>query len=117
MAPSLIPIVIGYAFAHYFSFAVFQGQQGVLLANDPFVHGWNLFGLRGDFVDYTVVSANTIAAVQIGAIVLGHVVAVISAHDRAVGILDGRHVRSGQYAMVAVMVGYTAAGIALLAGA
>ncbi|HZA80649.1 MAG TPA: hypothetical protein VFC13_04150, partial [Actinomycetes bacterium] len=32
---SLLPIAVGYAIAHYFSLAVFQGQAGYLLASDP----------------------------------------------------------------------------------
>lgn len=116
-AHAIIPIAIGYTVAHYFSFAIFQGQQGILLANDPLVLGWNLLGLPGATVDYTFVSTVAIAIVQTAAIVVGHVVAVTVAHDRAVGILRHRHARTGQYPMLVVMVGYTISGIALLAGA
>lgn len=34
----------GYTVAHYFSFAVFQGQAGWLLATDPLGRRWELFG-------------------------------------------------------------------------
>lgn len=115
-APSLVPIVIGYTVAHYFSFALFQGQQGVLLANDPLVLGWNLFGLRDVTVNYNMMSTTQISIVQVGAIVLGHVVAVVAAHDRAIGLLKSAAAVRGQYPLMAVMVAYTATGIALLAG-
>ncbi|MGC4943963.1 hypothetical protein [Kribbella sp. DT2] len=49
---SLVPIAIGYAVAHYFSFAVFQGQDGVLLATDPFGRGWDLLGTGQAGIDY-----------------------------------------------------------------
>lgn len=58
----------------------------------------------------------TIALVQVGAIVLGHIVGVTSAHDRAIGIVRRQYVRVGQYPMLAVMVAVTATGIALVSG-
>ncbi|MFD5247519.1 hypothetical protein ACFWIW_23465 [Amycolatopsis sp. NPDC058340] len=98
-APSLIPIMVGYTVAHYFSFAVFSGQQGF-----------------GSAIDYTVVSTGVIALVQIAGIVAGHVLAVTSAHDRSVGVLRANYVKVGQYPMLALMIGYTALGIALVSG-
>ncbi|ANN17689.1 hypothetical protein SD37_19915 [Amycolatopsis orientalis] len=98
-APSLIPIMAGYTIAHYFSFAVFSGQQGF-----------------GRTIDYTVVSTGMIALVQIAGIVAGHVLAVTSAHDRSVGVLRANYVKVGQYPMLALMIGYTALGIALVSG-
>lgn len=116
-AHAIIPIAIGYTIAHYFSFAMFQGQQGILLANDPLARDWNLLGLAGATVNYTLLPTVAIAIVQTAAIIVGHIVAVTNAHDRAVAILPRRFARYGQYPMLAVMVGYTIAGIALLAGA
>lgn len=115
-AHSLVPIAIGYAVAHYFSFAVFQGQEGVLLAGDPFGRGWDLLGLRDRGIDYAVIGTTFIAAVQIGAIVLGHVLGVIAAHDRATALFARRQMRRAQYPMLAAMVAFTAGGIALVAG-
>lgn len=113
-AHSLVPIAIGYAVAHCFSFAVFQGQAGVLLAGAPF--GWDPIGLSGTAIDYGVIGMASIAAVQIGAIVLGHVLAVIVAHDRAAALFQRRQLRRAQYPMLAAMVAFTAGGIALVAG-
>ena len=115
-AHSVIPIMVGYTVAHYFSFAVFQGQAGYLLAGDPVDRGWDLFGLSGDRIDYTVVSTAVIAAVQIGAIVAGHILGVISAHDQAIGVLRPGYAKVGQYPMLALMVGYTVVGIYLVSG-
>ncbi|WP_231104887.1 hypothetical protein [Haloechinothrix halophila] len=115
-AHSLVPIMIGYTVAHYFSFAVFQGQAGLLLASDPFGLGWDLFGTAEASIDYTVVGAATIAFVQVAGIVVGHILGVTSAHDRAIGVLRPKYVKVGQYPMLAVMVAYTATGIALVAG-
>ncbi|MET7279607.1 hypothetical protein ABZS29_15330 [Kribbella sp. NPDC005582] len=111
---SLVPIAIGYAVAHYFSFAMFQGQEGLLLATDPFGRGWDLLGTSGTRIDYAFLGTGVIAGVQIGAIVLGHVLGVVSAHDRAAGLFRRRQLRQAQYPMLAAMVAFTAGGIALV---
>lgn len=116
-APALVPLMIGYSIAHYFAFAVLQGWQGVVLAADPFGRGWDLFGLADAPPTDVMLSANLILAVQMASIVTGHVVAAVSAHDRAVRILAHARVRTGQLPVLIVMVGYTAGGLALLAGA
>ncbi|MGH3949022.1 MAG: hypothetical protein ACRDSE_07850 [Pseudonocardiaceae bacterium] len=115
-AHSLVPIMIGYTVAHYFSFALFQGQAGLLLASDPFGLDWDLFGTAGGSIDYTLVSTTTIALVQVAGIVVGHILGVTSAHDRAIGIVRAKYVKVGQYPMLALMVAYTSTGIALVAG-
>lgn len=111
---SLVPIAIGYAVAHYFSFAMFQGQEGLLLATDPFGRGWDLLGVGSARIDYAFLGTGLIAAVQIGAIVLGHVLGVVSAHDRATHLFRRRELRRAQYPMLAAMVAFTAGGIALV---
>lgn len=111
---SLVPIAIGYAVAHYFSFAMFQGQEGWLLATDPFGRGWDLLGTSGTRIDYAFLGTGLIAGVQIGAIVLGHVLGVVSAHDRAADLFRRRQLRRAQYPMLAAMVAFTAGGIALV---
>ena len=40
MAHSLIPIVIGYVFAHYLTYLVERGQQTLIGLADPFGRGW-----------------------------------------------------------------------------
>lgn len=113
-AHTLVPLALGYTVAHYFSFAVFQGQAGWLLAGDPFGRGWDLFGTAGGSINYTAVSTTTIAFVQVAAIIVGHVVAVASAHDRAITVLRRDYVKVGQFPTLALMVAYTAIGIALV---
>jgi hypothetical protein len=41
---SLVPILIGYTIAHYFSLLLFQGQMGYILGADPFDRDRDLFG-------------------------------------------------------------------------
>lgn len=115
--PSLIPIVLAYSVAHYFSLLVFEGQAFLAQLSDPFGEGWDLFGTADDVIDYTVVSADQIAYVQVAAIVIGHVAGVTAAHDRAVELYPERVAARSQYPMLAVMVAYTVGGLLLLLNA
>lgn len=117
LAHSLIPIVVGYIFAHYLSYLVERGQQTVIALADPFGHGWNLLGLAHLQVAY-VLSQHppVLAAIKVICVVTGHIVAVIAAHDRALGLLPTGHQLTGQLTMMLVMVGYTFTGLYLLFG-
>jgi hypothetical protein len=113
---SLVPILVGYTIAHYFSLLVFQGQMGYILGADPFAKGWDLFGTAGWRMNLVLVSTTAIALIQVGAIVTGHVVGVVTAHDRAVLLFKGRNKARGQYPLLVTMIFYTLSGIALLVG-
>lgn len=113
---SLIPIAVGYTIAHYFSLFVFQGQAGLILASDPLGRGADLFGTADWAINYRLVSVSAIAFVQVGAIVIGHILGVVSAHDRAVELFPEQYKTRSQYSLLAVMVVYTTVGISLLVG-
>ena len=117
MAHSLIPIVIGYVFAHYLTYLVERGQQTVLRLADPLGHGWNLFGLGHAEVNYALsLHPSVLATLKVCFVLGGHVAGVIAAHDRALRLLPKRHQITGQLAMMLVMVGYTFTGLYLLFG-
>ncbi len=114
-AHSLVPIAFAYLLAHYFSLLAYQGQAAGFLASDPLGKGWDLFGTAASTIDYTVVSANGIWYVQVGALVLGHVAGLVLAHDRALLVFrDARDATRSQYSMLAVMVAFTSLGLWLL---
>jgi hypothetical protein len=115
-AHSLIPIAAGYAVAHYFSLLLLDGQLTWILASDPFLSGLDLFGTAGDTVNYALVSPRTISLVQVGAIVLGHVLGVVLAHDRAVRVAPAGRALVAQYPLLVVMVAFTVGGLSLLLG-
>ena len=118
-AHSVIPIAAGYAIAHYFSLLLLDGQLTYILASDPFARGWDLFGTAQNAVDYTAVSPRTISLVQVAAIVGGHIVGVVLAHDRAVRLAGPGHraaARISQYPLLTVMVTFTLGGLFLLLG-
>jgi len=113
---SIIPIAVGYVMAHYFSFLVFEGQDALILASDPLDKGRNIRGTADWKINYTILSASTIALVQVVAIVLGHIIGVIAAHDRAVRLFPPRQAIAGQVPLLILMIGYTIGGLLLLFG-
>jgi hypothetical protein len=112
---SLVPIALAYVVAHYFSLLVLQGQAVVALASDPLGRGWDLFGQRDFRVDIGLLGPNTIWYVQVGALVAGHVIGLVLAHDRAlVRFGSARTALRTQYPLLALMVLYTVGGMWLL---
>jgi hypothetical protein len=113
MAHSLIPIVVGYIFAHYLTYLIERGQQTILRLADPFGTGW-----LGDVEVSYVLSMHpgVLATLKVAFVVLGHVAGVVAAHDRALRVLPKRHRLTGQLAMMLVMTGYTFMGLWLLFG-
>jgi hypothetical protein len=117
MAHSLIPIVIGYVFAHYLTYLIERGQQTVFRLADPLGRGWNLLGLGHTEVNYALsLHPSVLATLKVCFVLGGHVAGVVAAHDRALGLLPKRHQLTGQLAMMLVMVGYTFTGLYLLFG-
>jgi hypothetical protein len=109
---SLIPIALAYFVAHYFTLFVFQSQDLIRLLSDPFGEGWDLFGTADHRIDFQLVSANAIWAVQLTAIIGGHVLGLMLAHDRALELADNpRAALRSQYPMLALMVLLTVAGL------
>jgi len=116
-AHTLIPIALAYLVAHYFSLFVFQGQaQFTYLLSDPLGTGTtDLFGTASAGVNYRVLTANAIWYVQVGALIVGHVLGLMLAHDRALVYWpDYRKATASQYWMLAVMVAFTCFGLYLL---
>jgi len=115
---SLVPIAMVYVAAHYLTFLLFEGQAIRYLASDPFGQGWDLFGTASAAIDYSLLSQNGAWYAQVAFVVVGHVAALILAHDRAVALYDDPRlaVRS-QYWMLAIMVGFTSLALWLLAQA
>jgi hypothetical protein len=113
-AHSLVPIVLAYVVAHYFSFLVLEGQLGLVRLSDPFGVGWNLLGTADWVVNLSLLSPTAIWYVQVAAIVIGHVGGVVVAHDRAIAMFDRANAVRTQYALLAVMIVFTASGLLIL---
>ena len=114
-AHSIVPIIVGYIIAHYLSYLVEAGQATLIKASDPFSNGSNWFGTANWQVDYYFAYHPTMLAnIKVLAVVTGHVVGVIAAHDRAVKLLPRRHQLTGQLPLLFAMVAFTVGGLWLL---
>ena len=117
-AHTLIPIAAGYLVAHYFSLLAYNGQDLWRLLSDPLGDGSNWFGGAERDIDYGVVSATGIWYVQVGALVVGHVAALVLAHDRALELYgSARAATRSQVVMLILMVAFTCLGLWLLSAA
>ncbi|MGH3370542.1 MAG: hypothetical protein ACRDPR_11110 [Nocardioidaceae bacterium] len=117
-AHSVVPIIVGYMVAHYLTYFVEVGQQTLIQLSDPMADGSNLLGTADLEVSYWLSSHPTFLAVtKVLAVVTGHVLGVVAAHDRAVRLLPIRHQVTAQLPLLLVMVLYTVTGLYLLFGA
>ncbi|MEP6796858.1 MAG: hypothetical protein ABI890_01865 [Lapillicoccus sp.] len=113
-APSLVPIAAGYVVAHYWSLLVFGGQVTWGLLSDPFGTGANYLGTAGLHPSTVLIAPTLTACIQVVAIIAGHVLGIVAAHDRALRLFDRRVAVVGQVPLLIVMVGYTVGGLVLL---
>lgn len=115
MAHSMVPIVIGYVFAHYVSFLVQVGSQTLIQLSDPLVTGADLLG-TGDWsvVFWLSDHPTLLATMKVLGVALGHLLGVVAAHDRAMATLPAEEQLPGQLPLLFTMVGFTAGGLYLL---
>ena len=114
-AHSVVPIVVGYFVAHYLNYFLDVGWQTLSQASDPLGTGADLFG-TADLAPLTSLSSapTLLASVKVAAVVVGHVVAAVASHDRALKVLPARHHLTGQLPMLLVMIAFTVGGLYLL---
>lgn len=110
IALALVPIAVGYTLAHYASLLIVAGPRGLVLL----VRQWGSV----DSIDLNVTPNPTAVAVfQIACILVGHLLAVLVAHDRALRANPGKPlavVVADELPSVLLMVAYTWAGLFLL---
>jgi hypothetical protein len=117
---SILPISIGYHFAHYLTTLLVNGQYAALAFNDPLDQGRDLLGLAGRHAvvsflsDYHAVAL--IWAAQAASVVIGHILAVSLAHIIAMDrIGNTRAALLSQLPLAMLMIAYTWFGLWLLA--
>ncbi|TWG94148.1 hypothetical protein L615_005800000180 [Nocardioides sp. J9] len=114
-AHSIIPIILGYFVAHYLTLFVDVGTQTLARASDPFGKGWDILGTAAVEPSYWFsYHPQVLATIKVLAVVVGHVVAAVAAHDRALTLLPKRDQVTGQLSLLVVMVAFTAGGLMLL---
>ncbi|MBA3781459.1 MAG: hypothetical protein H0X12_06335, partial [Nocardioides sp.] len=101
--------------AHYLTYFVEQGQITLIQMSDPLSRGDNLLGTGNWSVNFWLSFHPTfLANSKVVGVVIGHVLGVIAAHDRAVKLLPPRHQLTGQLPLLFTMVGFTVGGLYLL---
>ena len=114
-AHSVVPIILGYIVAHYLTYLVEVGQSTLIQASDPLGNGSDLLGTGDWSINYWLSFHPTLlASTKVLAVVLGHVVGVVAAHERAVQVLPRRHQLTGQLPLLFAMVAFTIGGLYLL---
>jgi hypothetical protein len=115
LAHSVVPIIVGYFVAHYVNYFVEVGWDTLVLASDPLGTGADWLG-TGDLDRITWLSYHPtlLATIKVLAVVTGHVVAVVAAHDRSIQVLPPRHQLTGQLPMLFAMILFTVGGLYLL---
>ncbi|MEU4101171.1 hypothetical protein AB0F16_11340 [Streptomyces tanashiensis] len=103
-AHSLLPIALGYLVAHYFSLIVTEGPRTVIMAA----------GTDNAPSPAPPLGPEGLAALQVAAIVTGHVLGVVAAHDRSVRLFPPARAVAGQLPLFVLMIAYTLGGIGLL---
>ncbi|MEV7174488.1 hypothetical protein AB0O18_32915 [Streptomyces sp. NPDC093224] len=103
-AHSLVPIALGYLIAHYFSLLVVEGPRTVSMA----------LGTDNAAAPDPPLGPGGLAALQVIAVVVGHVLGVVAAHDRSVRLFPPARAVAGQLPLLALMITYTLGGLSLL---
>lgn len=116
---SIAPITLAYHVAHYLIALLVNGQYALAAISDPFSRGWNLFGTADNYISAGLVMGPGAAWIlwncQAGAIVLGHVLAVVLAHMLAERLHGKRSVAvRSQVPLTVLMIAYTVFGLWLL---
>jgi hypothetical protein len=111
MGAGLLPVAVGYLVAHYLATLLIDGQRIVVAISDPFQQGWDLFGMafwepRDDFLP-----TELMWTVQVGAVVVGHIVGAWAGHaagsERRAGV-GAREAKRAQWSLAVLMVALTA---------
>lgn len=114
-AHSMVPIIVGYIAAHYLSYLIEYGQVTLVQMSDPLSRGDNLLGTADLEVNRWLSYHPTLLAnIKVLGVVIGHVLGVVAAHDRAIRLLPRKHQLTGQLPLLVAMVGFTAGGLYLL---
>ncbi len=118
LGAGLLPIAVGYLTAHYLTYLLFDGQRILALLNDPLNQGASLLGIASFEPNQLWLPAAVAWAIQLGAVVGGHVIGAWAGHRAAVEaatddarIADrpatARAIQLRQLPLAALMVGLT----------
>ncbi len=117
----LLPVAMGYLVAHYLSLLLADGQRIVVAISDPLQQGWDLFGTAFFEPSLTWIPTSAFWSIQVGAVIVGHIVGAwaghaVAARERGTDHGRGRAARAeqrradlrAQLPLAVLMVGLTA---------
>lgn len=119
-APTILPIALGYHIGHYLTSMLVNGQYALAALNDPLARGDSLLGIIRFYVTTGFFNAQDSVRViwlcQAGAVVSGHILAILMAHLVALRQFETpRQATLSQLPLAVFMVFYTLFGLWLLA--
>jgi hypothetical protein len=76
----LLPVALGYLVAHYLTYLLVDGQRIVVALSDPLQQGWDLFGTSFFEPSITWIPTSALWTLQVGAVIVGHVVGAWAGH-------------------------------------
>jgi hypothetical protein len=119
LAFSIMPIALGFHFAHYLTAILVDLQYLLAAASDPFGTGFDWLGYDHSLVTTSFLNTpegtRAIWDAQTAGIVLGHVLGILLAHELACRLIpDYRAAVLSQAPLALVMVCYTLFGLWLL---
>lgn len=119
-APTVLPIALGYHFAHYLTAVLVDWQYLKIAITDPFATGANYLGFdqpqvtTGFFADQEIV--RQIWITQAVAVVGSHIIAVLLTHAMAAKLYTARrNILLSELPLAVFMIVYTLFGLWLLA--
>ena len=117
---SILPIALGYHFAHFHTAFLVNSQYALAAASDPLATGADYLGLGEFYVTTgflsTRDSVRAILLTQCAAIILGHMLAVMLAHSISMDFIGrNRKATVSQIPVAVLMILYTLLSLWLLA--
>ncbi|PHP67883.1 hypothetical protein CSC94_04165 [Zhengella mangrovi] len=114
-APAILPIAAGYHLAHYLSVVLVNGQYVL----EMLTHAFHEHGAQDEVTTGFLNATDTVRVLfltQAGAVVAGHVIAIMAAHAIALSMFpSNRKALASQLPLIAVMIAFTLFGLWLLA--
>ncbi len=114
LGASLVPLGLAWFIGHDLSLLIFEGQNLIALLSDPIGRGWDLLGTVTDTLDYGLAQEAWVSWVQIAALGIGHVAAVLVAHRVARSLLPTRPAMTVTWAMAGLAAVSVVAGALML---
>lgn len=109
LGAGLLPIAVGYLFAHYLTYVLGDGQRIVIALSDPFQLGWDLFGTAFYEPGTDWIPPESLWTLQLVAVIGGHMLGAWSGHIVASRTAPKHvNVRLRQLPLAVLMVALTA---------